>query len=345
MSLFLDQVIRTLASEQNDAATKSGHSRDSAGARTLTSEISIAATKHGRELLVHGFSLDEVVHDYGDLCQAVTELAVERDAPVSADDFRVLNRCLDNAIADAVTEFSYHRDANTAERTAKDLNIRLGTLAHELRNHIHTATLALSSIRSGAVALNGATGAVLERSLTGLRNLIDRSLADLRVETGIPAAHRELFSLSEFIRQIDASASLDAERRECVFSVEAVDPTLAIEGDRDLLFSALGNLLENAFKFTVKRSSVTLQAYAKADRILIEVEDACGGIPEGDTEAIFRPFVQNSEDRSGMGLGLSICRRSVGANGGVLRVRDIPGHGCVFTIDLAKHSLEPAPFP
>ncbi|MGO9593382.1 MAG: ATP-binding protein [Steroidobacteraceae bacterium] len=50
-------------------------------------------------------------------------------------------------------------------------------------------------------------------------------------------------------------------------------------------------------------------------------------------------FTQGSSDRSGLGLGLSICRRSVEANNGILRVRDLPGTGCIFTIDLSRHSL------
>jgi len=54
---------------------------------------------------------------------------------------------------------------------------------------------------------------------------------------------------------------------------------------------------------------------------------------------MFLPFTQCGEDRSGLGLGLAICRRSVEANHGILGVRDVPGVGCVFTIDLPRHSL------
>jgi hypothetical protein len=118
-----------------------------------------------------------------------------------------------------------------------------------------------------------------------------------------------------------------------------VDPALAVDVDRDLLLSAVGNLLQNAFKFTHPHSEVTLNAYALADRILIDVQDHCGGLPPGGADSMFVPFVQGAEDRSGLGLGLSIARRSVEANGGVLSVRDLPGSGCVFTIDLPRHSL------
>ena len=82
-----------------------------------------------------------------------------------------------------------------------------------------------------------------------------------------------------------------------------------------------------------------MSAYAAADRILIDVEDSCGGLPPGDFEEMFMPFTQGGSDRSGLGLGLSICRRSVEANNGLLRVRDVPGSGCNFTIDLPRHAL------
>jgi signal transduction histidine kinase len=107
--------------------------------------------------------------------------------------------------------------------------------------------------------------------------------------------------------------------------------------DRDMLSSALGNLLQNAFKFTKPHSEVSLHAYAKVDRILLDVNDHCGGLPMGAIEKMFRPFNQLGEDQSGLGLGLDICRRSVEANQGTLRVRDLPGAGCVFTIELPRH--------
>ena len=74
--------------------------------------MGVTATAHGKDLLTLGYSVDQVVHDYGDLCQAITDLAFERDAPFAIDEFRTLNRCLDNAIADAVTEFSFQRESN-----------------------------------------------------------------------------------------------------------------------------------------------------------------------------------------------------------------------------------------
>jgi signal transduction histidine kinase len=70
--------------------------------------------------------------------------------------------------------------------------------------------------------------------------------------------------------------------------------------------------------------------------VLVEVEDECGGLPPGKAAELFRPFQQAGSDRTGLGLGLSITRKSIEANGGLVRVRDIPGTGCVFTIDLPR---------
>jgi signal transduction histidine kinase len=138
---------------------------------------------------------------------------------------------------------------------------------------------------------------------------------------------------------VQLSARLEARSRECVFTVSRVDPRLAVDGDRDLLFSAVANLLQNAFKFTAHRTEVALNVYATADRIRLDVEDNCGGWPAGDAGRMFRPFAQGTENKSGLGLGLSICRRGVEANHGVLRARNLPGTGCVFTIDLPRHVI------
>jgi signal transduction histidine kinase len=154
----------------------------------------------------------------------------------------------------------------------------------------------------------------------------------------MPPRH-QLISLADFIGDVRITASLEAQTRRCRFTVSDVDKELAVVVDRDMLFSAVGNLLQNAFKFTQPDTEVSLSAYAAADRIRIDVEDHCGGLQSGAAETLFLPFTQTGEDRSGLGLGLAICRRSVEANNGVLRVRNLPPSGCVFTIDLPRHLL------
>src|SRR6185436_7304851 len=89
VSLFLDQLIDAL---------RPGES--------FSPEIGRSALLHGHERLLQGLSISQVVHDYGDVCQSITDLAIELDAPISTDDFRTLNGCIDEAIAGAVTQYA-----------------------------------------------------------------------------------------------------------------------------------------------------------------------------------------------------------------------------------------------
>jgi signal transduction histidine kinase len=336
--IFLEQLIKTLRLDKT-AKPLAGPILSSPfdGARS-TADWGTSAAQHGRELLTLGYSVDQVVHDYGDLCQAITDLADELQVPFQIDEFRTINRCLDNAIADAVTEFSYQRDFAAEKKRATDDNEQAGFLAHELRNALATATLAFSAAKAGHLSLYGATGSLLERSLTALGNLIDHSLAEVRANAG-NTVQSQMFSVADFVSEVQYAAQLAANVRGCKLTVSQVDEELAVSGDRNLLYAAVGNLLQNAFKFTQHHTEVTLNAYGAADRVLFDVTDHCGGLPSGDAKKMFLPFTQNDVDRSGLGLGLSIARRSVELHDGSLNVRNVPGTGCVFTISLPRYSM------
>ena len=337
--MFLDQLTRTLAAEDDgDAAGGLRISGPSGGDAAALSEMGVSATVHGGELLGLGYTVDQVVHDYGDLCQAITDLAVERDAPFSVDQFRTLNRCLDNAIADAVTEFASQRDLEVARRQAEEENQRLGFLAHELRNHLHVAKLAFAALESGRLPVGGSTGAVLKRSLGSMESLIDHSLTAVR-EAALSPLHRRIFSLAIFLADAGRVAELYATDTGCTLRIAEVDANLAVEGNRELLLAALGNLLQNAFKFTRPSSEVALHAHTSGGWINIGVEDCCGGLPAGGADTMFKPFQQGFDDKRGLGLGLSIAQRSVEADRGQLTVQDLPGKGCVFTISLPLRTL------
>ena len=339
LPMFLEQLTRTLlAEEEGNVAEGVRISGPAGGDATALSQIGVSATAHGEELMALGYTVDQVVHDYGDLCQAITDLAIERDAPFSVDQFRTLNRCLDNAIADAVTEFSASREMNISRRHSAGENERLGVLVHELRNSLQTAMLAFRVLESGTVPISGSTGALMKRSLDALSSLLDRSLGEVRQQAGT-TDRTDIYPLAAFIADAKSIALLGAAARGCALVVPEVDASVAIAGNRDHLLAALDNLLQNAFKFTHPHTQVTLHAYATADRVCIDIEDHCGGLPSGYAEKLFRPFTQSGFDRSGLGLGLSIARRTAEAEGGSLTVRNVPGTGCVFTMSLPRHSL------
>jgi len=300
-------------------------------------EIGKSAVHHGHELLQRGFTVSQVVHDYGDVCQSITELAVEKDASIGTGDFRTLNQCLDEAIAGAVTEYGRERSQSSHDDATTAGAERLGFFAHELRNLVNTAILSYEVLKTGNVGITGSTGAVLDRTLVGLRTLINRSLAEVRLRRGVQ--NPELISLQEFVAEVHAMAQPDALARGVRLTVAPVEEGVRVAADRQVLSAVVINLLQNAFKFTHPQTVVTLRVGGSEERVLIEIEDECGGLPGGDPDELFRPFEQRGTDRTGLGLGLAFSRWGAEANRGRLYARNLPGRGCIFTVDLPRLPL------
>ena len=145
MPLFLQQLTDTLREEQSTHL----RSVDSEPTPAHT-EIGRAAALHGAELLRRGFSVDQVVHDYGDVCQCVTALAVEQNVLISTDEFRTLNRCLDNAIADAVAAFGTARQTSL-DRQAESVQQRLVGFTAEHRRLTNIAIQSLTAVKTGNI--------------------------------------------------------------------------------------------------------------------------------------------------------------------------------------------------
>jgi hypothetical protein len=179
VALFFEQLIETLKHSER-----------------TSDEIGVSATKHGNDMLSMGFTVAQVVYDYGNVCQAVTELAVELDAPITLAEFHTLNRCLHDAIAQAVTEYGRLREQSASEQELE----RIGTLAYQMRNRLNTAILSLSVLRAGEVPLAGGAGAVLDRSLKGLNDLIERSLAETRLASTVH--ERRAIEVAEFVEEV-----------------------------------------------------------------------------------------------------------------------------------------------
>ncbi len=287
------------------------------------------ATAHGGNLQRTGFTIGQVVHGYGDVCQSVTELALKLDASITVDDFRLFNRCLDNSIAQAVTEYERQREVSSSSRGTE----RAAILAHELRNSLHTAMLAFGVMKRGAVGPDSSTMALLNRSLTRLHDLLERSIAQVRLEAGIPQISR--IALATIIEDAEIACTLEAASRGVTFAVSST-PDVEVNGDRLLLAGALANLLQNAFKFTPKGGHVSLTTRVASGRALIDIEDTCGGIPGDKADELFHFFEQHGTDRTGLGVGLSVARKSIRAMNGDIHVRNLPSRGCVFTIDLPQ---------
>jgi signal transduction histidine kinase len=317
--LFLDQLVEALAK----------------GGVTVNPAIAKSGLLHGHDLRSQGLTVSQVVHDYGDICQSVTDLAIETNAPIGTDDFRTLNRCLDEAIAGAVTTYERENHQAWSDQATDRGNERVAFLVHELRNLVNTATVAFQILRTGSVGITGNTGAVLDRSLSGLRDLIGRALDDVRLTQRVTSRTR--IAVVNLIQEVGDTAKLAADSAGVRLTVGAVDPDVAVDGDRQVLAAVVGNRLQNAFKFTRAGTEVILHVGASAERVLIQIQDECGGLPGGDeeSESLFRPFEQRSADRSGIGIGLAFSRWGAEANGGRIYATN-SGNGCVFTVDLPR---------
>ena len=320
--LFLEQLVVALSERQSESQAING-----------------SAVLHGNDLFAQGASISQVVHGYGDVCQSITELASETATNISSDDFRILNGCLDGAIAGAVTQFDCGRGAASAGLAAatENENERRGFLAHELRDLIHTATIAFAVVKSGTVGYSGSTGQIIDRALLRAGDLISRSLAEVRLSEA--QKHLENVPVAELVAELAATGELEANVRGIRLTTVGGGEGAWVKADRAALATALMNLLQNALKFTRQGTTVTLRVRATDDRVLIEVQDECGGLPSEDIELLFHSFQQRHDNRTGLGLGLVFTRQAVEAIGGVVSARNVPHSGCVFSVDLPRLSM------
>jgi signal transduction histidine kinase len=320
--IFLAQIIRTLEVEQTTPQFSQAISGSSLG-ESATSEIGITAGQHGRELADRDYTVEHVVRGYGDLCQAITDLACRQGARIEAAEFRTLNRCLDNATADAVNEFSFQRRAASESQTAQEIGAQVEAISSELRSNIHAASLAIAALQTHSFGFHTSPARALEERLTAMKVLVDRSLGELRLSVRGPAAFR-LLSLADFMASIELYAKAESALRPCTLTFAPVERELAILIDSEKMFAALQELLQKAVEYARQGGELRVIAYGTGHRIRIDLHDLCGG-----AAAVC----------AGHRDGLNACSQSIATGGGILDVRAVEGVGCVVSIELPRHRL------
>ena len=319
---FYDHLIHEMKRESQGLPKSSDRSVERKHGKNSTA-------KHGMELSRLGYTVSQVVHGYGVLCQAVTELAGDTHTLISAGEFSVLNLSLDVAIADAVTGFAKHVSTESVDSTK-----RMGFMIHELRNALAAAIVAHSMVKKGVVGVGGSTNALLERNLNRARDIVDRSFSEIRMQND-KVVDLQSVPLIKIVEEVEATASEEAHSRGLTIKTK-VDGQIQVSVDRHYLVSALSNLVQNAIKYSKHDGTIWVRSRETDKHIVLEVEDQCGGLPKGKPEALFQPFTQKNSDRTGLGLGLTVSRQAVTLNGGTLAVHDFPGKGCIFSITLPK---------
>jgi signal transduction histidine kinase len=292
------------------------------------------AEEHGAQRLRLHFDVAEVVREYGLLQDCIIEIA--RDAGVRADarEQLLVSRWINSGIADAIAQYVKRRDEERDRQTAE----HLGFIAHELRNPLSAARAAVRRLQNNERAVGRATE-LLDRSLRRASEMVENALSHASLQLGVEP-RMERLALADLLRDIELDAGIEAQSRGVDLDV-APAGGLVVSADPRLLRSAVFNLVHNAIKFSPAGSTVEVSARAAPGGVAIDVADACGGLPPGKVEELFNPRVQRGEDRSGFGLGLAIARQAVEAHGGAIRVRDVPGDGCVFTIELNTGAGQP----
>jgi signal transduction histidine kinase len=288
------------------------------------------AEEHGAQRLRLHFDVGEVVREYGLLHECILEIAGDAGLVVPLHEQQVIARWLNSGIADALAQYVRRRDQEL-DRQASE---HLGFIAHELRNPLSASRVALHRLRNRELAGGGRAVDLLDRSLRRASDMIDNALSHASLKLGVEP-QLEPLALGDLLRDVEMDASIDAQSRGIDLVMAARGQGLIIADPR-LLRSAVFNLVHNALKFSPAGSAVSLTAHGDPARVTLEVADGCGGLPPGKVDELFAPLVQRGEDRTGFGLGLAIARQAIEAHGGTIQVRDVPGTGCVFRIELPQ---------
>ena len=284
------------------------------------------AMRYGAVQQSKGYAIEKLALDFGTICDSTGELASRDNLSFSADEYRLFNVCLDTAISSALEEFS-----NRALRQQDDVaSQRVGFLAHELRNALSSARLAFAVLRRGQLGVVSKTGDILDRNLRRLESLVGQTLLALQLNAGVQQQPKRMRA-GELLREAQESAVSERGIRVVV----DVASDLQIDADETVLISAIGNLLQNAIKFTRTGGQVTIRAHRDDDDdVVIEVQDECGGLPPRNHEDLLMPLAKREADGRALGVGVATTRRAIEAHGGELSVRNFPGNGCVFAMKL-----------
>jgi signal transduction histidine kinase len=314
---FLDEIIAALREDAGLSST------------TPRPEHSSSAAGHGEQRFRLGFSLDSVVREYGALRDAIVATAREAGDEFSLRETQIVFDCVIIGIARAVSEYAHQRDVEL-QRLA---NEHFAFIAHELRNPLSSATLAFDQlIAQGMVPSDAREVGVIGRGLQRVNELIDQTLRIARVASGIELC-RQYTTLGALFEDVELSAISEANAKGVAIKV-VLGNDERVQLDLRLVRSAVSNLVRNAVKYTRQQSTVELRGSAANGRVVVEIEDCCGGLEPGKVEQAFAPFVRLDTKQGGFGLGLAIAKQAVDAHGGTIRVQNIPGKGCIFSLEL-----------
>jgi signal transduction histidine kinase len=224
------------------------------------------------------------------------------------------------------------------ERLLGELHNVGNNIAHDLRSPLARVRAQLERTRRGAPGREDLERAI-DKAIAGLDQSLAITTALLRIAEIEGSRRRDAFGvvdLVEIVREVAEFYEPAAEQKQITLRI-ALPPGARLYGDRDLLFEAVANLLDNAIKFTPEGGQVSLGVGDSARGPLLRVTDTGPGIPADARDAVFKRFFRFDRSRGtpGLGLGLSLVAAIAKLHGYALAVED--GHpGCVFLMQCTQ---------
>jgi two-component system, OmpR family, sensor histidine kinase CpxA len=232
----------------------------------------------------------------------------------------------------------FNHMADRLESLVGAQQLLLRDVSHELRSPLARLSVALELAREDASAQMAKHLDRMERESEKLNQLIGQLLTLSSMEAIENIDRFEPVSLNQVVEQMIPDARYEAGQRQCRVELRA-DNECVIQGNRNLLYRAIENVLRNAVKYTSAGSKVEIHVASERDEAgnrvsVVEVSDRGPGIPEAEIEAIFRPFYRidraRSQETGGFGVGLAIAERAVKLHRGKVSGRNRSGGGAVI---------------
>jgi two-component system sensor histidine kinase SenX3 len=288
------------------------------------------AQEHALTRVRLGFDITQLIYEFVALRRVMFEVAT-REGVLDAGTSPILAELIEAGIAVSVRSYVDARDYDARRRQAANV----GFITHELRNPLNAAMLAAERVREDAIGGSSRALDSLDRNLGRMRDLIDSVLESARSESEAIECRAVATTLGEIFADPLSTAYVQARRKGLELNTD-FDPTTELQVDPDLTRSAVQNLLENAVKYT-REGRVELSVDEEERQIVIHVRDSCPGISQEELATIFEPFRRGSTGTKGTGLGLTIAKRAVVAQGGRIDAESVEDRGCHFWITLPRH--------